>query len=315
MQPTRGLGSAPLPPANRGCALLFGLAPGGVCRVSLRPRGAGIVTVALFLASRRTGVTRHPALGSSDFPHAGRLPGRRATIRPPRWLADCRRLVADDRRAAPTGGDARSGDARSERRSVRSGRGRSRPPRARGWRGRPRPGARRRPGPGDERRRRPGTPRLHLGHDPVERAAAARWRARLAEPPQLGPVGGRAEPGRCDEQRPAGRHRPAPSPRPERHVDERPAPAAISCACRAKIVLRSFVPSISTSTSTGSCERRHGSRYGLPLRPSMNGSSQSVVRPLSPSSMTSARPASCGREHARPPDVAREASERHGSAP
>src|SRR5687767_9229380 len=64
-------------PPNRfpgtGCALLFGLAPGGVCRVSLRrptrkPVG-GIVTVALVLVSRRTGVTRHPALGSSDFPH------------------------------------------------------------------------------------------------------------------------------------------------------------------------------------------------------------------------------------------------------
>ena len=97
MRPTRGLGSAPLPPANRGCALLFGLAPGGVCRVSLRPRGAGIVTVALVLASRRTGVTRHPALGSSDFPHAGRLPGRRATIRPPRWPAQCRRTGRGNR--------------------------------------------------------------------------------------------------------------------------------------------------------------------------------------------------------------------------
>ena len=67
-------------PPNRspgtGCALLFGLAPGGVCRVSLRrptrkPVG-GIVTVALFLVSRRTGVTRHPALRSSDFPHETR---------------------------------------------------------------------------------------------------------------------------------------------------------------------------------------------------------------------------------------------------
>ena len=91
MQPTRGLGSAPLPPANRGCALLFGLAPGRVCRVSLRPRRAGIVTVALVLASRRTGVTRCPALWSSDFPHVRRLPGVRATVRPPRWPADCRR--------------------------------------------------------------------------------------------------------------------------------------------------------------------------------------------------------------------------------
>lgn len=39
MRPTRGLGSAPLPPADRGCALLFGLAPGRVCRVSLRSPG------------------------------------------------------------------------------------------------------------------------------------------------------------------------------------------------------------------------------------------------------------------------------------
>ena len=32
-------------------------------------RVAGIVTVALVLASRRMGVTHYPALGSSDFPH------------------------------------------------------------------------------------------------------------------------------------------------------------------------------------------------------------------------------------------------------
>lgn len=36
MRPTRGLSSAPLPLANQGCALLFGLAPGRVCRVSPR---------------------------------------------------------------------------------------------------------------------------------------------------------------------------------------------------------------------------------------------------------------------------------------
>jgi len=48
------------------------------------PAFAGIVTVALVLASRRTGVTRYLALWSSDFPHAGRLPDRRAAIRPPR---------------------------------------------------------------------------------------------------------------------------------------------------------------------------------------------------------------------------------------
>jgi hypothetical protein len=46
----------------------------------------GIVTVALVLASRRTGVTRYPALRSSDFPHAvSRVaPTWRATIRRPR---------------------------------------------------------------------------------------------------------------------------------------------------------------------------------------------------------------------------------------
>src|SRR4029079_8464597 len=38
MRPTRGLGSAPLPAVARGYALLFGLAPGGVCLVSLRRR-------------------------------------------------------------------------------------------------------------------------------------------------------------------------------------------------------------------------------------------------------------------------------------
>jgi len=39
VRPTRGLGSAPLP-ANRVVALLFGLAPGRACRVSLRPKPA-----------------------------------------------------------------------------------------------------------------------------------------------------------------------------------------------------------------------------------------------------------------------------------
>src|SRR3954470_13943779 len=115
MQPTRGLGSAPLPPANRGCALLFGLAPGGVCRVSLRPRGAGIVTVALVLASRRTGVTRHPALGSSDFPHAapvarhdaqpsGRLAGRWIVVDPRRGAVGPAPAPAPGRAARPCAG-------------------------------------------------------------------------------------------------------------------------------------------------------------------------------------------------------------------
>src|SRR6187200_3059003 len=92
MRPTRGL-AAHLSPADgrppAGCALLFGLAPGGVCPFHSGRRLAppsGIVTVALVLASRRAGVTRHPALRSSDFPHAtdGSPHRRRATIRPPR---------------------------------------------------------------------------------------------------------------------------------------------------------------------------------------------------------------------------------------
>src|SRR4029450_13500309 len=46
----------------------------------------GIVTVALVLASRRTGVTRYPALRSSDFPHAVPrvTPTWRAPLRRPR---------------------------------------------------------------------------------------------------------------------------------------------------------------------------------------------------------------------------------------
>ena len=76
--------AAHLSPANRGCTLLLGLAPGRVCRVSLRPHrhvagSDGIVTVALVLASRRTGVTRYPALRSSDFPRAASRPRSSAT--------------------------------------------------------------------------------------------------------------------------------------------------------------------------------------------------------------------------------------------
>ena len=67
--------SSPTDVSADGCALLFGLAPGGVCPFHSDRRLAptiGIVTVALVLASRRAGVTRHPALRSSDFPHAAR---------------------------------------------------------------------------------------------------------------------------------------------------------------------------------------------------------------------------------------------------
>src|SRR5258706_8138479 len=82
-----------LSPGEPGIALLFGLAPGRACPFHSAPSGpeafgSGIVTVALVLASRRTGVTRYRALGSSDFPHAAGLPRRRAAIRPPRWPAN-----------------------------------------------------------------------------------------------------------------------------------------------------------------------------------------------------------------------------------
>ena len=56
------------------------------------PAFAGIVTVALVLASRRMGVTHYPALGSSDFPHAARVAPLDA--RPSGRLAD-RSILAD----------------------------------------------------------------------------------------------------------------------------------------------------------------------------------------------------------------------------
>ena len=48
----------------------------------------GIVTVALVLVSRRTGVTRHPALRSSDFPHALHRGCPRRGAQPSDRLAD-----------------------------------------------------------------------------------------------------------------------------------------------------------------------------------------------------------------------------------
>lgn len=80
-------------PKPRGCALLFGLAPGGVCPFHSARRlapPAGIVTVALVLALRRAGVTRHPALRSSDFPHTAEA--NPAGAQPSDRLAD-RRIV------------------------------------------------------------------------------------------------------------------------------------------------------------------------------------------------------------------------------
>src|SRR6476469_5048660 len=64
------------------------------------PACAGIVTVALVLASRRTGVTREPALWSSDFPRTppfdDRVRGRPAASRD----GDCTRRRYPRRGAA-----------------------------------------------------------------------------------------------------------------------------------------------------------------------------------------------------------------------
>ena len=61
-------GSSHLPAdsASRVIVCLFGVAPDGGYRVS--PELNTLVSVALFLASRRTAVSRHPALCSPDFP-------------------------------------------------------------------------------------------------------------------------------------------------------------------------------------------------------------------------------------------------------
>src|SRR4029078_3918792 len=75
LRPTRGLGSAPLPAGSlrRWPPPIWPCSGSSFPRVSPAPAcaGDGIVTVALVLVSRRAGVTRHPALRSSDFPHAG----------------------------------------------------------------------------------------------------------------------------------------------------------------------------------------------------------------------------------------------------
>jgi hypothetical protein len=79
-------------------ALLFGLAPGGVClapdvatgtgellphRFTLTPLASGrggLLSVALSSSSPRLGVTQHPALWSPDFPPAGKRRGARPAI-------------------------------------------------------------------------------------------------------------------------------------------------------------------------------------------------------------------------------------------
>ena len=59
--------SLPGSDASHVMTTLFGFAPDGGYRVSRPPCGL-LVSVALFLASRRTAVSRHPALRSPDFP-------------------------------------------------------------------------------------------------------------------------------------------------------------------------------------------------------------------------------------------------------
>ena len=97
----------------------------------------GIVTVALVLASRRTGVTRHPALRSSDFPHAATGSPRR-DARPSDRLADRSDPTPSASGAAPAPGGrqrpVRRRAANDRRRPAGSRRGRS--PR---WRARRRP--------------------------------------------------------------------------------------------------------------------------------------------------------------------------------
>src|SRR5688500_15241991 len=91
MRPTRGLGSAPLPHTGRPARVppsYLALLRVEFARFTPPPDqrpGVGIVTVALVLVSRRTGVTRHPALWSSDFPHDE--PGLPGAARPSDRLA------------------------------------------------------------------------------------------------------------------------------------------------------------------------------------------------------------------------------------
>ena len=91
LRPTRGLGSAPLPRTGRPAQVApsyLALLRVEFARFTPPPDqwpGVGIVTVALVLVSRRTGVTRHPALWSSDFPHDE--PGCPGAARPSDRLA------------------------------------------------------------------------------------------------------------------------------------------------------------------------------------------------------------------------------------
>ncbi len=78
-----GFAMRPLLPAAR-CALT---APFHPCLCpSLREAIGGLLSAALSVASRRPGVTRHPALRSSDFPPHGEPAGsRRRSLGPSSW--------------------------------------------------------------------------------------------------------------------------------------------------------------------------------------------------------------------------------------
>jgi len=73
------------------------------------PQESDIVTVALVLALRRTGVTRYLALGSSDFPQPDRLPDQAAAIRPPSLTRRFYRRELKSTLSGPGGGSPRAG--------------------------------------------------------------------------------------------------------------------------------------------------------------------------------------------------------------
>ena len=78
-----GFAVRPLLPAAR-CALTAPFHP-CLCPSSREAIG-GLLSAALSVASRRPGVTRHPALRSSDFPPAGKPAGsRRRSLGPSSW--------------------------------------------------------------------------------------------------------------------------------------------------------------------------------------------------------------------------------------
>ena len=103
MRPTRGLGSAPLPPATPGCALLFGLAPGGVCRVSLRSGPRAGRHRHCGTGPRLTADGRYPPPCAVELGLSSRRPGCPADARPSDRLAGPR-VYSSGRDAAPAAG-------------------------------------------------------------------------------------------------------------------------------------------------------------------------------------------------------------------